>query len=178
MDCLPVTKLPEGPGWTYEIKLDGYRLEAVKYRDVVTLYSRRRNVLNEKFQYIADALKRLPDNTVVDGEVVALDESGRTDFKLLQNFRSAATQIHYYVFDVLFHKGKLLTSKPLSERRALLDKICPTNEHISVSPVETSASHLLKFVKDHGLEGIVAKRADSVYETGKRSGRGASIASI
>ena len=170
MECLAVASIPEGPEWTYEIKLDGYRLEAVKHSGVVTLYSRRKNVLNEKFQYIADALKTLPDNTVIDGEVVALDESGRSDFNLLQNFVSAATQIHYYVFDVLFYKGKLLTGKPLSERRALLEKITSANEHISLSSVDTSASHLLKFVKEHGLEGIVAKRADGVYEPGKRSG--------
>jgi ATP-dependent DNA ligase len=57
MDCLPVAKLPDGPEWTYEIKLDGYRLEAVKSKGKVTVYSRRHNVLNEKFGYIADALE-------------------------------------------------------------------------------------------------------------------------
>src|ERR1700736_4520063 len=90
MECLPVSKLPEGPEWTYEIKLDGYRLEAVKNagRDVM-LYSRRRNVLNEKFHYIATALDDLPDSTVLDGELVAVDSKGRTDFNLQQNFRSA-----------------------------------------------------------------------------------------
>jgi ATP-dependent DNA ligase len=74
MDCLPVKDLPEGPPWTYEIKLDGYRLEAVKSGGKVTLYSRRHNVLNEKFGYIADALDKLPDETVLDGELVAMDE--------------------------------------------------------------------------------------------------------
>jgi ATP-dependent DNA ligase len=101
MDCLPVEKLPEGSEWTYEIKLDGYRLEAVKSNGKVTVYSRRHNVLNEKFGYIADALKKLPDETVLDGELVAVDESGKTDFNLLQNFKSAASNIHYYAFDVL-----------------------------------------------------------------------------
>ena len=71
MECLPVAKIPEGPDWTYEIKLDGYRLEAVKSRGKVTLYSRRRNILNSKFGYIAEALKELPDDTVLDGELVA-----------------------------------------------------------------------------------------------------------
>src|SRR6266404_3606903 len=95
MECLPVSKLPEGPEWTYEIKLDGYRLEAVKNAGLhVTLYSRRRNGLNEKFHYIATALDDLPDSTVLDGELVAIDSKGRTDFNLLQNFRSAETQIH------------------------------------------------------------------------------------
>ncbi len=61
MDCLPVSKLPEGPKWTYEIKLDGYRLEVVRSPGRTTLYSRRRNVFNQKFPYIAVALKDLPD---------------------------------------------------------------------------------------------------------------------
>jgi DNA ligase D-like protein (predicted ligase) len=170
MDCLPVAKLPEGPEWTYEIKLDGYRLEAVKSRGKVTVYSRRHNELNEKFGYIADALKKLPDETVLDGELVAVDESGKTDFNLLQNFKSAAANIHYYAFDVLVHKGKLLTQVPLTDRRTILNKIVPQNNHITVSAVDHSASHLLTFVKEHGLEGVVAKRADSVYEPGVRSG--------
>src|ERR1700693_5226463 len=86
MECLPVAKLPEGPEWTYEIKLDGFRLEAVKNSGETTLYSRRGNILNRKFQYIADALKKLPDSTILDGEVVALDAHNRSDFNLLQHF--------------------------------------------------------------------------------------------
>jgi DNA ligase D-like protein (predicted ligase) len=171
MECLPVGNLPEGPEWTYEIKLDGYRLEAVKNAGHVTLYSRRRNVLNEKFHYIAAALKELPDSTVLDGELVALDPRGRADFNLLQNFRSAESQIHYYAFDILAHKGKDLTQLPLEDRRALLAKVTPRNEHISLSVVEHGgATQLLKFVTQHGLEGVIAKRSDSVYEPGKRSG--------
>jgi ATP-dependent DNA ligase len=73
MECLPVTQLPEGKEWTYEIKLDGFRLQAVKNAGKTTVYSRRRNVLNEKFSYIASSLKTLPDSTVIDGEIVALD---------------------------------------------------------------------------------------------------------
>jgi ATP-dependent DNA ligase len=69
-DCPPVSTVPEGPEWTYEIKLDGYRLEAVKSKGKVTVYSRRRNVLNEKFGYIADVLKDLPDETALDGELI------------------------------------------------------------------------------------------------------------
>jgi DNA ligase D-like protein (predicted ligase) len=171
MECLPVSKLPEGPEWTYEIKLDGYRLEVVKSAGKATLYSRRRNVLNEKFHYIATALEDLPDSTVLDGELVAIDSQGRTDFNLLQNFRSAELQIHYYAFDILVHNGKDITQLPLEERRALLAKVTPRNDHISLSVVERrSAAQTLKFVKQHGLEGVIAKRSDSVYEPGKRSG--------
>jgi ATP-dependent DNA ligase len=76
MECLPVSKLPQGPEWSYEIKLDGFRLSPVKKNDETTLYSRRGNILNRKFHYIATALKKLPDNTVLDGELVALDSKG------------------------------------------------------------------------------------------------------
>jgi ATP-dependent DNA ligase len=103
IDCLPVPKLPERSEWTYEIKLDGYRLEAVRNRKEVALYSRRRNVLNVRFGYIAAALKYLPSGTVIDGEVVELGPNGHADFYLLQKFRSAQSNIVYYAFDVLAH---------------------------------------------------------------------------
>jgi DNA ligase D-like protein (predicted ligase) len=170
MECLPVSTLPEGPEWTYEIKLDGYRLEAVKNAGKTTLYSRRRNVYNSKFGRIAEALKDLPDATVLDGEIVAIDSSGRSDFNLLQNFRSAELRIHYYAFDVLMHRGKLLTRLPLDERRAVLAKILPRNDRISLSVVGYSPAEMLSFVTEHELEGVIAKRSDSVYEPGKRSG--------
>lgn len=171
MECLPVSKLPQGPEWSYEVKLDGFRLEAVKTKGKTTLYSRRRNILNRQFPYIAASLEELPDATVLDGEVVALDAEGRTDFSLLQNFRSAESRIHYYVFDILVHKGKDVMRLPLKERRLLLDKVLTRNEHISTSAIEHhSATKILRFVKQHGLEGIVAKRSDGVYEPGRRSG--------
>jgi DNA ligase D-like protein (predicted ligase) len=171
MECLPVSKLPQGQDWSYEIKLDGFRLEAVKKSGETTLYSRRGNILNRKFHYIATALKELPDNTVLDGELVALDAKGKSDFGLLQNFRSAESRIHYYVFDILILKSKDVSRRPLDERRALFDKIIPRNEHISASAVEYgSFSRMLKFVERHGFEGIIAKRSDSPYEPGKRTG--------
>lgn len=82
MECLPVSEVPEGPEWTYELKLDGYRLEVVQTQKETTLYSRRRNILNRKFPYIAAALKGLPNGTVIDGELVALGSDGRPDFNL------------------------------------------------------------------------------------------------
>ena len=172
MECLPVTAIPDGSEWTYEIKLDGFRLEAVKNAGETVLYSRRGNVLNKKFQYIADALKKLPDSTIIDGEIVALDADNRSDFSLLQNFRSAETKIHYYGFDILMLKGKALGLLPLAERRAILAKVLPINDHVSLSVVDTGpAAHILEFVRKHGLEGVVAKRGDSVYEPGKRTGQ-------
>jgi DNA ligase D-like protein (predicted ligase) len=171
MDCLPVSRLPEGPEWTYEIKLDGYRLEAVRGSGRTTLYSRRQNVLNQKFHYIATALEGLPNDTVVDGELVALGPDGHPDFNLLQNFRSAESRIIYYVFDVLIHKGRRVTGLPLSERRAILSGLVEPGEHVATSQVsDRTAAEMLQFAQGHGLEGVVAKRGDSVYQPGQRTG--------
>lgn len=135
MDCLPVTKIPEGPAWTYELKLDGYGLEAVNTGKEVILYSRRQNLLNHRFPYIATALKSLPSGTVLDGEIVAFGSDGRADFNLLQNFRSAESQIIYYVFDILIHKSSDLMGLPLSERRKILSSVIEANEHVELSQV-------------------------------------------
>src|SRR6266851_2239068 len=120
MECLSVSKLPEGLEWLWEIKLDGYRALAVKSRNGVTLFSRRRKSLNRQFPYIVEALADLPAGTVVDGEVVSIDDHGRPDFNLLQTFRAEASRIHYYVFDLLCWKNRDLTRVPMVERRALL----------------------------------------------------------
>ena len=170
MECLPVSALPEGKEWSYEVKLDGFRLEAVKKEGEIILYSRRGNILNRKFPYIAVALHSLPDETILDGEIVALDEQGRSDFNLLQNFRSAESKIHYYVFDILALKGRDLSQQPLSSRREILAKTLKSNEHISTSPAQIGAADkILAFAKAHGLEGVVAQRIDSVYEPGQRT---------
>jgi DNA ligase D-like protein (predicted ligase) len=171
MDCLPVANIPEGPGWTYEIKLDGYRLEVVRSAGKTSLYSRRQNVLNQRFHAIATALEDLPKGTVIDGELVALGPHGGPDFNLLQNFRSAESRIIYYAFDILIHKNRDLTGLPLSERRTILDTVVEPGEHVALSQVsDLSAAEMLKFAKSRGLEGVVAKRSDSVYQPGQRTG--------
>jgi ATP-dependent DNA ligase len=89
----------------------------------VTLFSRRRKSLKRQFSYIVERLAELPDGTVVDGELVAIDDSGRPDFHLLQNFRAEAARIHYYIFDPLCYKDRDLTRLPLIERRMLLKSL-------------------------------------------------------
>jgi len=117
-------------------------------------------------------IRDLPAGTVVDGEVVAIDESGRPDFNLLQNFRAEASRIQYYIFDVLCCKGRDLTRLPLIERRALLEalvvvrvKRIRTAEYVEAAPTD-----LLAAVREQGLEGIIGKQKDSRYQPGKRSG--------
>lgn len=167
-----MSKLPEGLEWIWEIKLDGYRGLAVKSKSGVTLFSRRRKSLNRQFPYIVEALGDLPAGTVVDGEVVAIDESGRPDFTLLQNFRAEASRIQYYIFDLLCWKDQDLTRVPLVERRALLKSLVVIRDkRIRVADYfEAAPKDLLTAVREQGLEGIIGKRKDSVYQPGKRSG--------
>ena len=172
MECLSVTKLPEDSQWLWEIKLDGYRAIAVKSGSDVKLFSRQKKSLNTQFPSILEGLADLPAETVVDGELVAIDDSGRPDFNLLQNFRSEAARIHYYVFDLLCCKGRDLRRLPLTERRALLKSLVAIHDkRIRISDyVEAAPGDLVSAAREQGLEGVIGKRKDSLYEPGKRSG--------
>jgi bifunctional non-homologous end joining protein LigD len=172
MECLAVANLPDGAQWLFEIKLDGYRTEAIKSDGNLLLYSRSRKSFNRQFPLIAEALGDLPENTVIDGEVVALDELGRPDFNLLQNFRSAASRIHFFVFDLPIYQGRDLTRLPLIERRDIMRSVLKFNSgRVRISDyIEASAKDMLSAVRHQGLEGIIGKRKDSFYEPGKRSG--------
>jgi ATP-dependent DNA ligase len=153
------------------LTLDGWRMEAVKTRGKVTLYSRRAKVFNTQFGSIASALRDLADDRVIDGEVVALDEEGRPNFSLLQNFRSAGANVVYFVFDVMIHGGHDLMRSPLAERRNILRSIISSEGQIAISESsDRPLDEMAKFIRSHGLEGIVAKRADSQYQPGLRTG--------
>src|SRR5258708_5356120 len=170
MECALVSSLPEGSDWTYEVKLDGYRAIGVKTSETI-LYSRNHKNFNKRFPQIAAALADLPTDTVIDGEVVALDESGRPDFHHLQHFTAEASRIHYFVFDLLVFKGRDLTGLPLTERRKLLKSIKLRSGGIRISEqFDTSAADMVSAVRQQQLEGVVAKRKTSVYEEGKRTG--------
>ncbi len=172
MECLAVSKLPAGATWIWEIKLDGYRALAVKSRTGLTLFSRRKKSFNRQFAHIVDALADLPEGTVVDGELVAIDDSGRPDFNLLQNFRAEASRIHYYIFDLLRWKDRDVTGLSLIERRGLLKSLVVIRgKRIRISDyVEATPEALLSAVREQGLEGIVGKQKNSYYQPGKRSG--------
>src|SRR4051812_24063102 len=120
MLLLRTAALPEGVAWSYELKLDGYRALGIKTGGKVDVRSRNNNAFAGRYPAIATALKELPDETVIDGEVVALDEAGRPSFSLLQNHGSAKALIVYYAFDVLVLAGRSVMAEPLSVRRDLL----------------------------------------------------------
>src|SRR5262245_28334729 len=173
MLLLRTDSLPDGEQWSYELKLDGYRAIAFKRNGAVHLRSRNDNDFNLRYPAVVEALGKLPDGSVIDGEIVAFDEEGRPSFNALQNYGSAAAPVVYYVFDVMVLAGQDVRRDPLEKRRALLEKkVLPKlPEPVRYSaPLDAELPTLIQSVKAHGLEGLVAKRRASVYEPGLRSG--------
>jgi DNA ligase D-like protein (predicted ligase) len=173
MLLLRTDMLPEGGEWQYEIKLDGYRALAIKTAGEVQLRSRNDNDFSFRYPGIVKALAGMPDETVIDGEVVALDEEGKPSFNTLQNFGSGGTPLHFYVFDVLILAGRDVMKVALSTRRELLEErvLAKLREPIRYSPqLDASLKDLIQSVRAQGFEGLVAKRVDSTYEPGQRSG--------
>jgi len=170
-----VEQPPTAGDWLYELKFDGIRLLAIKHGKKVELISRNRNDLSARFAELLESLAALPAREfVIDGEVVAVDDDGRSSFQLLQarEMEHRNSPIYFYVFDLLQLDGKDLTKLPLHERKSLLEKLCAH----AVDPLRFSAGlggdprRLLSEVKRRGLEGIIGKQRDSVYEPGRRSG--------
>ena len=168
-----VTELPKATDkWLYEVKLDGYRCLAGKDSRGVTLWSRRGNVFTKDFPTIARACESLPPDTLLDGEVVALDERGRASFNLLQHRRSKASAMRFYAFDLLIYRGRSLLALKLTERRALLaEALASVHESVRLSEnFDVDPDKLLRGARELGFEGVLAKRKDSLYEPSKRSG--------
>src|SRR6266481_1801046 len=168
-----VHELPAGNEWLYEVQFDGYRCLAGSDASGGTLWSRRVNLFTKQFPQIAQACEQLPPNTLVDGEIVALDESGRVSFNLLQHHRSKAQALVFYAFDVLIYRGRSVLEVPLYFRRQVLHRIFEDSNAVPIGlseSIEAGPTDLMRVVKEFGFEGIVAKRRDSLYESGKRTG--------
>jgi DNA ligase D-like protein (predicted ligase) len=173
MLLLRTEKLPEGPDWAYEIKLDGYRALAFKTGGKLELRSRNDNDFALRYPSITKALASLPDDTAVDGEIVALDAEGKPSFNALQNCGSSKADLIYYVFDLMVLAGEDVMGEQLRKRRELLEKkiLTKLDEPIRYSPaLNASLAVLIQSVKAQGFEGLVAKRLDSRYQPGDRSG--------
>jgi bifunctional non-homologous end joining protein LigD len=166
--------VPDGRGWLHEAKYDGYRIIGRKAGDEVTLFSRSGLDWTVRFPAIASALLTFPaESALIDGEVAFVLPNGITDFKSLQeHIDSPHPSIRYFVFDLLWLDGKDLRKKPLKERRALLAKLMSekgiSNYLVYADYVEGSSPEFFKQACAAGLEGVVSKRADAPY----RSGRG------
>jgi bifunctional non-homologous end joining protein LigD len=166
---------PATGDWIYELKFDGIRLLVVKRNEKVSLLSRNENELTQRFPEIVEAIKALPAREcVIDGEVVAVDEEGRSSFQLLQarEMEGRKTPAYFYAFDLLQLDGKILVSLPLEARKNILEKLCAdAGDPIRYSgAIGGDAKRLLEEVKRRGLEGIIGKQRNSVYEPGRRSG--------
>jgi len=158
--------------WQYEVKWDGYRALAHINKGEVDIMSRNKKSFNDKFYPIYDILKASNINAVLDGEILVLDEKGRSNFGDLQNWRSEADgDLVYYVFDLLWYDGKNLMDLPLYQRQAILKDILPTDDdRLRISQVfNASGIEFFHAAEKMNLEGIIAKKKDSTYSLDLRS---------
>jgi bifunctional non-homologous end joining protein LigD len=159
------------PDWIFEVKWDGYRAIAQIRDGKVALSSRNQLSLNKKYPPIVDALSQCRFDAVLDGEIVVVDDQGQPSFQMLQDYQeSGGCHLLYYVFDLLYFQGHNLTQLPLLSRKEFLKTILPPGSKIRFSDhVEQEGLLYFQVVKGKGLEGIVAKHAQSPYQMGKRS---------
>jgi len=165
-------QLPDDGGrWEYQIKLDGYRSIAFKSSGHVCLRSRNNKNFALRYSGVAKALSGIPDETVLDGELVVLDASGHPSFNALQHLGKKNTPVYFYVFDLLVLAGRDVMRESFAHRQELLRaKVLPKlKEPIRyLTGLDADLSKLMKSVQSQGLEGLVAKRKDSPYQPGER----------
>ncbi|MBK0402028.1 non-homologous end-joining DNA ligase [Adhaeribacter sp. BT258] len=160
------------PDWIFENKWDGFRAIAEVEKGKTALYSRSGNSFKDQYPQLVKALEKLPaDQVVLDGEIVVQDENGRVIFQHLQNFQNTPTEhLYYYVFDILYLNGQDLRDLPLLERKKHLEKLLQNTGPVRYS--EHRVEKGIDFFREAEklkTEGIMAKKADSKYLTGKRS---------
>ncbi len=154
-----------------ELKLDGIRLILSKFNNQIKLYTRHKNEVTAKFPELLNI--EIPDGTVLDGEIIVTDKDGKPDFEtMMERFQSKRSNHHiqFCVFDVVYHKGKKVTHLPLIERKEILESLIRNDQHFAkVQWMLGNGSAYFNLVKQHNLEGIVLKRAASMYQINKRS---------
>jgi bifunctional non-homologous end joining protein LigD len=157
--------------WLFEVKWDGYRAIAEVNHGDVKLYSRNGLSFLSLYPKVAEALRKLKHEIVLDGEIVVFNDSNKPDFQKLQQYGGGTGVIAYNVFDCLALDGRSLVHLPLKERKEILKKVVGKNSVIRYSEhVEGTGKEFFKTVTSMDLEGMIAKRADSVYHAGKRTG--------
>jgi DNA ligase D-like protein (predicted ligase) len=161
--------LPVGPQWSYEVKWDGYRALLVKDGSRTRLLSRNLKDLTADYPHIPTAASSLPDSVLLDGEIVALDETGLPTFQALQHRSVKRTAVVFYAFDLLQLGSTSCLKRPLRERRAALSELKLTSPLLLSQPLPGTPEQIEAVVREAGLEGVIAKRLDSIYEPGKRS---------
>ena len=170
-----VEKAPPRGEWIYEIKFDGFRAVVFIRNGAVRLVSRNNKDLGERFPEVVESLGKLKTrDAIIDGEIVALDPKGRSSFQLLQasELDEKRPPVVFYAFDLLRMDGADLRTEPLIERKGRLEQLF---KHASgairhSASLGEDAAALLPKVRKLGLEGLIGKRKDSVYDAGRRSG--------
>ena len=171
-----VAEVPTADGWTFEIKYDGYRLQALLHDGAVRLLTRRGNDWTARFPHVAERLARIPvDSATLDGELVALDESGKSVFNLLQQSLDGHDDRHlvFFAFDILYLDGADLREEPARERRATLARVlrrARVTERGAVrigQEMPGTAKTLMRAACRLGLEGVIGKRLDASYASGR-----------
>ena len=170
--CKSVDRPPAGTGWGHEVKFDGYRLQIRVEGGEAVIRTRKGLDWTAKFAAIARAASALPDGTIIDGEAVALDHNGAPDFPALQAALSdqATDDLIFFAFDLLFAHGRDLRGLPLSERKAALHELLAAapDDHLRfVEHFETGGEAVLSSACRMSLEGIVSKRLDAPYRSGR-----------
>lgn len=171
-----VREVPSGDQWVHELKFDGYRLLAFVDSGHVKLCTRKGNDWTAKFPSLATALAALEvKNAIFDGEVVALDKNGATNFQKLQNWlhRGNDDSLVYYVFDLPYLNNISLAASPLSERKALLEKTLLAHHAENEGPLRYSehiqgqGPQVVEYACRSHMEGVISKRLDSPYSPGR-----------
>jgi bifunctional non-homologous end joining protein LigD len=160
----------DDPGWVFEDKYDGFRMIAEIKNGKVALYSRNGKVISRSYIEVAKALEGVEADAVIDGELVAIGKDGVSHFQLLQNALRHEAKLLYCVFDLTFENGEDLRKRPLLERKKRLKAILPRDKLIAFSRHrETNGAKFFAEAERKGFEGIMAKRADSAYASGRRT---------
>lgn len=170
-----LTATPPPGKWLYEIKFDGWRALALKAGSSVQLFSRNRTDFTAKFPELVEALSALrAEDAIIDGEIVAVDGDGRSSFQLLQTFDTGRERpsLLFYAFDLLRLNGTDLTARPLTERRAKLQRLLRGEKTVVKfsDAIGHDGAAIFAKARELGLEGLIGKRPDSPYEPGRRSG--------
>lgn len=177
--CLALLKAkpPRGDDWVYEIKWDGYRLAVHVESTGIRILTRGGHDWTDRFPAIKQAALWLPVGTaILDGEAVVLDKQGRSDFGLLQQSlggcggKESSSDAIFMAFDLLYFDGHDLRDSELSMRRHLLEDLVPAGEQGDIrlsEEIEADGEQLLASACQHGLEGIIAKRRDAPYRSGR-----------
>lgn len=162
----------DNPDWIFEIKWDGYRAIAELNGTKSRLYSRNGLAFEDEYAVVFDELRKIKKKAVLDGEIVVLDEKGKPSFQLLQQYgQNPNVPLVYYVFDILSLNGRSLEDKPLLERKAILQKLLPESDALKYCEhIEANGAGFFEAMQKQGLEGMIAKKADSTYHEGSRNG--------